>query len=347
MNPARIKSFSVGIFHTPLKRPFITSLGQKTKTTNVGITINLEGGVSGYGEASTSLALAHLTPASLSKALRCLASRALGEEAAFAQTLILAAWQSHGNIAPAASAFECALLEAAIGASGLALASWFGGNLKTIDSDITLSAWDNDMTRSAAREAWGQGFRTFKIKVGKEFKADISRVRAAHGAAPKARLLLDGNQGMTVSSAMRLVEACLKEKLPIGLLEQPLEKSEFKKMALLTRRCPIPVAADEMVSTPQEALRAALEGAASVINIKVAKSGLLRSLQIAAVARAAGLGLMIGCMAETARGLKPSVHLALGTGFFDYVDLDSDHLLAGPQAPAGWLRRGSALCLDR
>ena len=83
-----------------------------------------------------------------------------------------------------------------------------------------------------------------------------------------------------------------------------------------------------------------LRVAARAINIKVAKSGFLRSLEIAAVARAAGLKLMIGCMAETGAGLSSSVHFALGTGFFDFVDLDSDHLLAGPQQRRGWTRRG-------
>ncbi len=86
----------------------------------------------------------------------------------------------------------------------------------------------------------------------------------------------------------------------------------------------------------------------SAINIKLAKSGLSRGLEIAAVARAAGLPLMIGCMAETARGLSASVHLALGTGFFRWHDLDSDVLLAPGEddAKAGWVRRGRYASLD-
>ncbi|HEX4048087.1 MAG TPA: enolase C-terminal domain-like protein, partial [Elusimicrobiota bacterium] len=87
---------------------------------------------------------------------------------------------------------------------------------------------------------------------------------------------------------------------------------------------------------------------ATAINVKLAKSGLSRGLEIAAVARAAGVPLMIGCMAETARGLSASVHFALGTGFFRFVDLDSDVLLAQPPAArlaAGWARRGPAISL--
>ena len=82
-------------------------------------------------------------------------------------------------------------------------------------------------------------------------------------------------------------------------------------------------------------------GAASAVNIKLAKSD-RRALEIAAVARAAGVPLMIGCMAETARGLAASVHFALGTGFFRWAELDSDLLLAEDAAArrgAGWRPR--------
>jgi L-alanine-DL-glutamate epimerase-like enolase superfamily enzyme len=116
-------------------------------------------------------------------------------------------------------------------------------------------------------------------------------------------------------------------------------------MPSLTRRCPVPIALDESCQTPADAARIVCDGAAKAINIKVAKSGLLRSLEIAAVARAAGLKLMIGCMTETGAGLSASVHLALGTGFFEFADLDSDHLLAGPQARRRWTRDGRVIAV--
>jgi L-alanine-DL-glutamate epimerase-like enolase superfamily enzyme len=122
-----------------------------------------------------------------------------------------------------------------------------------------------------------------------------------------------------------------------------LPTADYKKMAALSRRCPVPIALDESCRTPEDAVRIASDAAAKAINIKVAKSGLLRSLEIAAVARAAGLELMIGCMTETGAGLSASVHLAMGTGFFKHVDLDADHLLSGPQARRGWARRGAEL----
>jgi len=113
-------------------------------------------------------------------------------------------------------------------------------------------------------------------------------------------------------------------------------------MAWLQKRSPAPVAADESVRSPEDALRVIEARAAGVLNIKLAKTGVRGALDIAALARAAGLKLMIGCMQETARGLSPSVHLACGLGAFSYCDLDSDALL-GPGQPRGEFRREGPL----
>ena len=348
MAKTTVRSFSAHIFHTPLKRAFVTALGRKTETHNVGFLLTLQDGTTGYGEASASLALAHLKPRRLAKVLESLGLSAIGNDAAAHRPLIEEAWQRHPDESPAVAAFESALLDAWTRSQGLTLAAWFGGKLSQIESDVTISAWDDcTLTAAAAAEAAADGFRVFKIKVGTTYKDDLLRIKAVHAAARGCapRYVLDGNQGLAVSSAIRLTEACLKSGIQVALLEQPLPKTDFKGMAALTRRSPVPVAADEMIFSPRDAARVALERAASVINIKAAKCGLLRALEIAAVARAAGMGLMIGCMAETSRGLMPSVHFALGTGFFKFVDLDSDYLLHEQEPSQDWRRRGPILAL--
>ncbi|MDD5655660.1 MAG: enolase C-terminal domain-like protein [Elusimicrobia bacterium] len=349
MRATLVRSFSVRVFDTPLKRPFVTALGRKTSTCNVGLTIALRGGARGYGEASASLALAHLRPRRLAQVLERLARGALGRDAAGHRPLVEAAWRDYPGCGPAVSAFECALLGACARARKTTLASWLGGKLSHVDSDITISAWDDPrLTAEAVAEAAAEGFRVFKVKVGGgDLRADLARVRAVRTAAGRARpgFILDGNQGLNVSSALRLVEACLKSGLRLLLLEQPLSKEDFRGMAALTRRCPVPVAADEMAHSPADAVRIVTERCASAVNVKLAKSGITRGLEIAAVARAAGLPLMIGCMAETAAGLMPSVHMALGTGFFRFIDLDSDHLLKDQAPCRDWVRRGPRLSL--
>ncbi|MBI3552468.1 MAG: hypothetical protein HY077_08105 [Elusimicrobia bacterium] len=343
-----VRSFRVRVFETPLKRPFVTSLGRKTHTVNVGLTLRLKNGAEGYGEASTSLALAHLKPRRMARLLESVGRWALNRDAAGHRPLIDAVWKRCAPASTAAGAFECALLEALAASKGLSLAEWFGGRLSKLETDITLSAWEKAAdTESAAREAAREGFRIFKIKVGGDLKVNLARVRAARKARRNAPLILDGNQGMTPSGALNLVEACLKEGANVRLLEQPLPKSDYEKMRALSKSCPVPVALDESCQTPEDAVRIADDQAAKAINIKLAKSGIMRSLEIAAVARAAGLKLMIGCMTETGAGLSPSVHFAMGTGVFEFIDLDADHLLAGSQKRRRWARHGPKLTLFR
>jgi L-alanine-DL-glutamate epimerase-like enolase superfamily enzyme len=346
----RVAAASVAAVETPLKRPFATALGVRTSTTNVGVELRLSGGARGYGEASTSLAMRHLTPAALRRALELLTRRARGRDARDWRALVDGAWKACPGFSPAVAAFESALLSALAAESGMPLAAWFGGAARELRTDLTISAWnDAAFTRDAAAEAARDGFRTLKVKVGGRFADDLARVRAARLGAPRARLLLDGNQGLTPRGALTLLEAVLKEGAKVDLLEQPVRKDDLAGMAFVARRASVPVAADESVATPEQAARALDRGAATAINVKLAKSGVSRGLEIAAVARAAGVPLMIGCMAETARGLAASVHLALGAGFFRFVDLDSDVLLvesAAARRAAGWVRRGPTLSLD-
>ena len=116
------------------------------------------------------------------------------------------------------------------------------------------------------------------------------------------------------------------------------------RAALLRRRCSVPLAADESVRSPAEALAVIEADAADVLNVKLAKMGVRMALETIALARAAGKGLMIGCMQESALGLSMSVHLACGMGAFSFADLDSDYLLAEGQ-PRGFFRRQGPLLL--
>src|SRR5579883_1977310 len=205
-----VASFSVETFEARLKRPFVTALGRKVSTVNVGLRLRLRGGAEGYGEASSSLALAHLSPAKLAAALKRLGRRAVGRDAAGWADLCERAWEEAGPALPAAAAFECALLSALAAWRGLTLAAWFGAASDRGETDLTLSAGSPESAREAAAAAREEGFRILKIKVGTGPASDAARLRAARAAHPRARVLLDGNQGLTVSSALKLLEACDK-----------------------------------------------------------------------------------------------------------------------------------------
>jgi L-alanine-DL-glutamate epimerase-like enolase superfamily enzyme len=332
----------VEIFRVALKAPFITALGRKSETVNVGIHLRLHNGASGYGEASGSVVNARLRPQALARVLRGELKRAAGQDARRLKFLVSGVRQRNRECPPAAAAFECALTEALARGFGLRLCDWFGGAQETLETDITLSAGTPEAACKAARRAAREGFRIFKVKVGTGPEQDFMRAltvwETVRENIRRPSLLLDGNQGLTPKQALGLVEKCLRRKVHVVLFEQPVARENLKGLAWLRRRSPVPIAADESVRSAGDAHRLLDLDAVDVFNLKVAKTGLQESLEIIALAKSAGKKLMIGCMQESARGLSASVHLACGTGVFKFVDLDSDHLLVAKQ-PAGNFRR--------
>lgn len=346
MNPFAVAAVSVERRRLPLKVPFITALGRKTDTENVFVRLRLKGGAEGRGEASGSVVNARLKPARLAADCARLAASLEGRDARSWGSLARALFAA-GRPSPAAAAVECALADALRTALGLSWSAWFGGALRRVDTDATLSAADPAATAAAAARAAAEGFKVLKVKVGTGAASDLARCLAADAAGRRGRsrpaLILDGNQRLGRAGAVRLAERCLARGLDVTLIEQPVPADDLAGLAWVTRRAPVPVAADESVQGPEDARRVLESGAARVVNVKVAKMGLSAALETVAVARAARGGLMLGCMQESALGLSPSVGLALGTGAFAHLDLDSDWLLGPGQPPGTFRRRGPVL----
>jgi len=344
VNPFLVAGGAVEVLELPLRRPFITALGTLTLARNAVLRLKLRGGGRGWGEASSSIVNRHLSPSRLAGVLRRALARAAGRDARDPR-LARSVWASCGEAASAAAAFECALREAVAAQYRTSLRDWFGGALDRVATSMTISAGAREDAAAEAAESAADGFRVLKVKVGSPegWREDLERTSAAARAGRRPRLILDGNQGLTEASALRLLDACQARGLRVELLEQPLARSDLRGMARLKRRLPVPLAADESLRSVDDAREILDRDAADVLNLKVAKTGIEASLEIAALARAAGKRLMIGCMRESARGLSPSVHLACGTGAFSFIDLDSDVPLGDGQPRGGWRRRGPLL----
>ncbi|MHA1152686.1 MAG: N-acetyl-D-Glu racemase DgcA [Alphaproteobacteria bacterium] len=180
-------------------------------------------------------------------------------------------------------------------------------------------------TRNAARPL-------LKLKLGGA--GDLDRVAAVRAAAPNARLIADANQAWDGD----ILEPYLRGLAEAGveLLEQPLPPALEHLLAEVER--PLPVCADE--SFTDRASLLALAGRYDCVNIKLDKAGgLTESLALAGAARAAGLGVMVGCMVGTSLSMAPALLVA---GLADFVDLDGPLLLAEDRNP-GLTYRGSLI----
>ena len=157
-----------------------------------------------------------------------------------------------------------------------------------------------------------------KLKIGGA--DDIDRVEAVRQHAPKARLIVDGNEGLSFEDLVRTAPDLAK--LGVHLIEQPMKVGEDEQ--LLGYNSPVPLCADESLHTREELERCGR--LYTCVNIKLDKTGgLTEALALKAAAKARGLDIMVGCMVATSLSMAPAMIVAQGA---DYVDLDGPLLLA-------------------
>jgi L-alanine-DL-glutamate epimerase-like enolase superfamily enzyme len=341
---ARITSLVVIPVEIPLRRPFVTSRRASTHAENVFVRVRLSDGAEGWGEASPARYVTGEDVASVQEAVAA-AARVLHGLHAGRWACCHELLQDAIPHAPTSrSAIEFALADARARQDGRPLWQMLGGARRCVVSDLTISILPPEEAAEEAARAVALGFRHLKVKVGcGNLDEDEARVRAIAARAPHCRIRLDANQAFDPEAVLSFVDRLRAAEVELQLLEQPVPQEEWDGLAYVTHHSPVPVIADESVRTPVDAMRVARSEAAHGINVKLAKSGLNDSLAIVAIAQAAGLDLMLGCMMESDWGIGAAVHFACGTGAFRFLDLDS-HLLIGLSPPyAGFRQRGEVL----
>lgn len=317
----------------PMRSPFLTAMRRSTTADNVTVRALLAGGVTGYGEGSPADYVTGETPQSVLRDCRVAAEALAGVDVRRTAHWSARLREALPSSPTARCAVEMALFDALCRAHDTPMWVWFGGAGREVRTDLTLPISETEQAAEEARKAAALGYRSLKIKVGgADREADFERVLAVSRAAPGVRLRLDANQAFTAAETLELLRRCQAEEVPVEMVEQPVPREDLEALAEVTRWSPVPVIADEAVLDAAAAVRIASLGAAHGVNIKLAKAGMFGALQIISVARAAGLKLMIGCMLESLLGSAAAVHLACGTGVFDFLDIDS-HALIGLEPP--------------
>ncbi|WP_135852509.1 dipeptide epimerase [Halorussus salinus] len=322
-----------------LDAPFEIALGTRHEARNLLVEVETDEGVVGYGEGSPLPPVTGETQGAAVAIAREAGDLLEGRNLADYRALCSDLRAAFPGANSALFALETAVLDAYCRSRGLALSELFGGPPRPVETDLTIPIVGADEARqrasAAATAGDGAGFAHLKIKTGDEVEAAVERVVAAREGAPDAELKVDANQGWTPEETLRFVRRLGERGVELGLLEQPVHRDDLAGLARVRDRARVPVAADEAVFSPEDALAVVRADAADVLNVKLGKSGPIAAAEIAAIAEAANLELMVGCMLESALGIHASAHVVAGLGSFDYVDLDGNRLLAEDVVASG------------
>jgi o-succinylbenzoate synthase len=303
--------------------PFTIATGTMQNAQNLFIRIHTDEGITGVGECSAFPMIAGETQATCFEMAKDFAAlwknKPAGQMVDRLAELDLFTAGNH----TAKSAFDLALYDIAAKTAGKPLYQYLGGQKKLIESDLTIGLDTPEKMAETAVQFKQKKVKIIKVKLGKQVKDDIERIRQIRMAVGnEIQLRIDANQGWSYDEALAALTALAE--FDIQFCEQPMRVWDDERLPELCRLSAIPVMADESVFTHHDAARIIRNKACAYINIKFAKSGgIYGAGLINKVAEENNIPCMMGGMLESRVALTAKVHFAMAHDNIKFYDLDT------------------------
>lgn len=323
----KITAVHVDTLELTMEQPFVIASSAMAHSPCDLVRVETDEGITGLGEACPAFEFTGETLWTVQDVIgEYLAPAVIGRDP-FDIEGIHRAWGRElfavGNQA-AMAGVELALWDIQGKALGRPVCELIGGRVRPALQEVAAFGWNAPESLAAeTRALQALGVRVFKVKVGDAPERDEQRVAAVREAAgPRARITVDANQGwMDAKTAVRAIK--MLERHDIDFAEQPVRMGDLEAARFVRAHVDVPIALDESVRGPREALACAKAEACDMVVVKLMKTGgILGALKVNAVAEAAGIAVIIGNMGESSVGM--SAHLHVGIALANAVHADAD-----------------------
>lgn len=263
----------------PLARVYHWRSGADTTANLVLVAVDLENGVTGYGEVVCE------DPLIATRVGRALGELLVGRPVDRIESFLHALntqgrWRVTRRLTnQVVSGVEVACLDALGKLLGVPVSTFFGGRIRShIDFFGFIQGDTSHEVAEHARELATHGYSVLYLKVGLGHEEDIARIEAVRKVVGDQLLLrVDANEAWDLPTATDIIRQIKPYK--IDWIEQPISGDNVPKLARLRREMGAKIAADNAVYSPGE-LRAVLEAdAADAVVLSPHESGGLWSFR--------------------------------------------------------------------
>ncbi len=320
----RIEAYRVSLRY---REPFRIALGTSTESENIVVKVITDFKAEGWGEASPSFRITGETPETVIETIDKIGPKMIGMCSFRTEGIVEVMDELVEGNSSAKAAIDMAIFDIVGKKAKKPIFMLLGGYRNEVFTDITLSIKSPRQMAKDAVKAVRRGFKALKVKVGVNPQQDVERVkRIRETVGPKIAIRTDANQGWNVRQAINVIRKL--EPYNVEFVEQPVKAEDINGLARVRKNSSIPVMADESVHSPEDAIQVIRAEAVDLINIKLMKTGgIWKAMKTAAIAEAAKIPCMVGCMGESNLGITAAAHFAAAVKNIQHADLDSDILL--------------------
>jgi L-alanine-DL-glutamate epimerase-like enolase superfamily enzyme len=310
-------------FSIPM-HPFTIATGTMDFAQNIFIRVHTDAGMYGVGECSAFPMIVGETQATCFEMAKDFANTWKGKDAMQIEERMNELHAATAFNSTIKSAFDMALYDLAAKTINQPLYHFLGGNkTKKLETDITVGIGSPKLMAEQAAAFKQKGFRIIKVKLGKDPKEDVERVKQIRAAIGNdLSIRVDANQGWDYESAVFALQNI--SQYNIQFCEQPMRYWNDHKLPALKKLSPVRIMADESVFDHHDAERLIAADACDFVNIKFSKSGgILEAIKINSICEQNNIPCMMGGMLESRVALSAFAHFALANDNIIFNDMDT------------------------